>query len=192
MKKLKYEGDDPPGTDLVVTKPREPETPESDRTRIERLVWAGLGVKTARQIAEEIGIKPDEVLRIKRELLDSIDVLTIAEKRAKLVVDLQAIAAKTQEDYDSSPYEFKAGLVNSSVSAMKVVLVELNRLERADQSKVDALNMLRVRELLEIMRETIETAVPQIAKEYGLDEEELFSVFNGKLQEAATKREASL
>lgn len=192
MKKLKYEGDDPPGTDLVITDPSEPETPEGDRTRVERLVWAGLGVKTARQIAEEIGIKPDEVLRIKRELLDSIDVLTIAEKRAKLVVDLQAIAAKTQEDYDNSPFEFKAGLVNSSVSAMKVVLVELNRLERADQSKVDALNMLRVRELLELLKETIETAVPQIAKEYGLPEDDLFAVFNGKLQEAAIKREASL
>lgn len=173
----------------------EPESAEvslRDQARIERIVWAGLGVKSARQISEEAGIPPDEVLRIKRELLDSVDVLTIAEKRLKLIVDLQDISRKVQDDYDKSPMEFKAGLMNSSIGAMKVVLVELARMEKADQSKVESLNMLRVRELLLLMKETIEAGVTEIASTHGLDEDGLFEVFNAKLQAAASKRDAGL
>lgn len=173
----------------------EPESTEvslRDRNRIERIVWSGLGVKSARQISEEAGIPPDEVLRIKRELLDSVDVLTIAEKRQKLVVELQKLADDARARSERISDEFFAGTVNASVGAMKTVLTELARMDKADQSKIESLNMLRVRELLLLMKETIEAGVVEIAEAYQIDEDELFEIFNAKLQAAASKRDAGL
>ena len=158
--------------------------------RVERLVWKYLGVKSARQIADIAGVTPDVVLRVKRELLDSVDVLSIQEKRQKLLVDLQAMAQKAQDDYDSSPWEFKSGLLNSATASIKAVLVELNRADKADQSKVEALNALRVRELLTLLDEVVTGGVSEIAERYGLDEDDLFEVFQRNLTEAAAKRDA--
>src|SRR5690606_38089768 len=119
--------------------------------RVRGLIWRGMGVESARETAEKVGMKPDEVLRIRKELLDSVDALTVQQKRQKLIVDLQDIAQRVQEDYDSAPWEFKAGLMNSGISAMKTVLVELNRTAKGEQEAVDRLNELRVRELLRLI-----------------------------------------
>lgn len=168
------------------------EVEKRDQARIENIVWRGLGVKSARQIATEAGIAPDEVLRIKRELLDSVDVLTIAEKRQKLVVELQKLANDARERSERISDEFFAGTVNASVGAMKTVLTELARMEKADQSKVESLNMLRIRELLALLKETVEAGVTEISKTYDLPVEDLFDVFNTKLQASAAKRDAGL
>ena len=166
-----------------------PDEPEID-SRIEKIVWKGLGRRSARQIAEEAGISPEVVLRVKRQLLDSVDVLTIQEKRQKLLVDLQDMAETAREDYEKATYEFKAGLMNSSIAAIKAVMVELNRADKADNAKIEALNALRVRELVSLMNEVVDAGVREVAEQYDLDEEEVFSIFNGKLAEAASKRDA--
>lgn len=157
--------------------------------REETLVWRGLGRKSARQMAEELGVTPERVMQIKRHLIDSVDILSIQEKRTKLLVDLQEIAAKTQHDYDNAPYEFKSGLMNSSVAAMKTVLAELNRADKADNSKVDSLNQLRVRELVSLVQEAVDTSVVEVAEKYDLDEDVLFAIFNQNLSKAAQRRE---
>lgn len=157
--------------------------------RVEKLVWAGIGRKSARQIAEETGISPEQVLAIKRTLLEQVDVLTIQEKRQKLLVDLQDIAQRAQDDYDNAPMEFKAGIMNSATAAIKAVLVELNRADKADQSKVDALNSLRVKELYNLMVEVVDDSVTEIAKKYDIDADDLFAIFNSRMTKAAAKRE---
>ena len=80
------------------------EAPVEMTERVQRIIWRSLGLKSARQIANETGLKPEQVLAAKRDLLDSVDVLTLQEKRAKLIVDLQDIAQRVQDDYDSAPY----------------------------------------------------------------------------------------
>lgn len=159
--------------------------PEIDE-RIERIVWRGLGIKSARQIAEEAGISPETVLRVKRELLESVDVLSIQEKRAKLTADLQDIAQRVQDDYDSSPWEFKAGIMNAATSAIDKVLKELARIEKQDTSKVEALNELRVKELLRLVDTTVSATLREISETHGIEESELFDIFQSHLEPAAT------
>lgn len=165
------------------------EVEKVDQGRIDELIWRGIGVKSVRVIAEEAGVRPDEVLRRKNELLDEIDVLTIQEKRARLLVRLQEIANSTQEDYEASPYEFKAGLMNSAIAAIKTVLQELARMDKQDSSKVEALNQMRVKELMRLIDSTVKSTLSEIADNYGLDEGDLMSVFQEKLIEEAREAE---
>lgn len=157
--------------------------------RIERIIWRGLGLKTIRQLSEETGLPPEKIHAVKRELFESVDVLTTQQKKHRLMVVLEEIAQATQEDYDNAPYEFKAGLANSAIASMKTMMTELNRTSKDDQAAIDSLNALRVRELFSLMQEVVETSVEQISESYGLDRDDLFAVFNGNLQKAAQKRD---
>ena len=163
------------------------EVAEVDQDRIDRVIWRGIGVKSVRQIAEEAGIKPEEVLRRKGELLDEIDVLSVQEKKQKMLVQLQQIAQKTQSDYEASPWEFKSGLMNSSVSAMKTVLSEMNRLEKADSEKVNTLNLLRKREIVNLYVSVVDGGVRRISEKFGIPESEMFEIFNDLMREEALR-----
>lgn len=158
--------------------------------RVNRLIWKGLGVKSVREIANETGLEPQEVLRRRDEILNSVDVLTVQQSRQKLVVTLREIAQQVQDDYDSAPYEFKAGLMNSAIAAIKANLVELTRADKADNEKITHLNQLRIRELVELMQEIVDVSVAEVAEKYGIDEDELFDIFNKNLKAAGQKREA--
>lgn len=157
--------------------------------RIYRIVWKRLGNRSTRQIAEETGLTPEQVFALKREMVEGVDDLTILQKKHKLLVELEEIAQDARDAADSASDEFRAGLYNSSIAAMKTMLTELTRFEKQDQAKVDSLNALRVRELFSLMQEVVETSVEQISESYGLDRDDLFAVFNGNLQKAAQKRD---
>lgn len=157
--------------------------------RIERIVWRGLGIKSIRQLSEETGLPPDKIHAMKRELFDSVDVLTTQQKKHRLMVVLEEIAQATQADYDNAPYEFKAGLANSAIASMKTMLTELNRVSKDDQQAIETLNALRVRELFALMQEVVEVSVREVASQHDLDEDDLFEIFNGNLAKAAKRRE---
>lgn len=157
--------------------------------RIERIVWKGLGLKTVRQLADDTGLQPDQIYALKRELYESVDVLTTQQKKHKLLVTLEEIAHTTQEDYDAAPYEFKAGLANSAIAAMKTIMVELNRVSKEDQGAIEQLNALRVRELVALMQEVVDVSVGELVEAYDLDENEVFAIFNANLAKAAKKRD---
>lgn len=154
--------------------------PEIDE-RIERIVWKNLGLKSARQIADEAGVSPETVLRVKKSLLDGVDSLTLQEKRARFMAELQELSQEARERASRMSDEFFAGAVNSSVSAMKALLVELARMEKADNSKVEALNELRVRELLRLMTAVVESGVREVSEEFDLDESRVMDIFNARL-----------
>lgn len=162
---------------------------EIDQDRIDRVIWRGIGVRSVRQIAEEAGIKPEEVLRRKGELLDEIDVLTIQEKKQKMLIQLQQIAQKAQQDYEQSPWETKAGIINNAISAMKLVMTEMNRLEKADNEKVAALNLLRRQEIVNLYVAVVDEGVKRVSEKYSIPEGEMFEVFNTLMVEQATRLE---
>lgn len=178
-------------TELVATETVTPSPPELD-ARTERVIWKGLGIKSVRQIASETGLAPEEVLRVKNELLDSVDVLTVQQRRQKILVDLQQMAQDARDRTERISDEFFAGTVNASVGALKAVLVELARMEKGDTSKVEALNALRVKELLSLIDEVVLVSVQSIAKEHGLDEDVLLAVFSENLGSAAMRRDAGV
>lgn len=158
--------------------------------RLVSQVWQGLGLKPLKQIADETGLSRDQIIRLREEMLSSVDDLTIQQKRQKLIMSLEEMAQEARAAFDNADYEFKAGLINASVGAISKVLAELNRMEKADTSKVESLNQMRIRELVNLVREAVDTSVPQIAAQYGIDEEDLFDVFNENLQLAAQRRDS--
>lgn len=158
--------------------------------RIDRLIWRSIGRRSLRQVAEETGVALEQLAFRRTELLDSIDELTIQQKRAKLLVDLQEIADTARDDYEDEPDKDKGSkLLTAAIGATKAVLDQLAKMEKADTSKVETLNALRVRELVSLIQEAVDTSVPEISKEYDISEQVLFDIFNKNLGKAALKRE---
>lgn len=159
-----------------------------DPNRVTKYIWRNIGKRSAREMAQELGVSPEEILRAKRELVEEVDDLTLQVQKAKLVATLQELADDAQERSLRISDEFYSGTINSAVGAIKAVLVELNRASKGEQEAITHLNSLRVRELLDLMNEVIERGVDEISEEHGLDKYELFEIFNRKLSEAATRR----
>ena len=160
-----------------------------DDTRISNYVWRHIGKKTAREMAKDLSVSPDDILRIKRDLAESVDELTIQVQKARLMRTLQEIADDAKDEFENADYEFKAGLLNSSIAAIKTLLVELNRTSAKDQAAVASLNNLRVRELYSLMIEVVETGIEDASVRFDIDKQDLLDIFNEKLSSAAKRRE---
>lgn len=160
-----------------------------DQERVDSIIWKHIGLKSVREIAELCGIKPEAVLRRKNELLDEIDVLSIAEKEARILVELDGMARDMRERAANTIDEYASGMINSSVAALKTMLSQLDRIKKQDQGKIEALNSLRVKELLRLVDETVARSVREIAATHDLEETELMEVFQGHLIEAARELE---
>jgi hypothetical protein len=163
--------------------------PADNTARIEKYVWRNIGRESLREMATSLGVTPEEVMRVKRDMVDSVDDLTVQVLRAKLLKQLQELADSAQERIQGADTEFFAGIVNSSVGAIKALLVELNRTKSASDSAAAALNDLRKREIVAMYVEVVNKSVAELAENYELDKAEVFDVFNTNLQAAAMKRD---
>lgn len=165
--------------------------PEIDE-RVARIIWRGVGVKSARQIAAETGLEVDQVIRIRNQLKEEIDVLTVEQKQFRLINQLEEVANSVREKLEDVEDERNyAGLVNAFVNATKTVNVELRALEKKNSGAVEALNELRIREIMAVFYEVVDSSVPVIAAKYDLSEDDLFQVFNDALFRASARRELS-
>lgn len=145
-------------------------------------LWELVGTRTPKQIADELGLPPAEVVRRTREMLESVDILTIEQQRQKLMIDVGRIARKAEEAFDHSLDERnKSGLLNSAVNAQKEVLRQLEKMETRNAGAVDALNRMRVAELVRL----VETAVVDTLAELVPDREDVMDVFYGYLEAAS-------
>lgn len=160
-----------------------------DSERVRNLIWRHMGVRSAREIAEMTGVPPETVLRVKRELLEEVDILSIQEKRQRIIIELEQMARESRERAQGMNDEFYASGVQASVAAMRLVLGELKLMEKQDNAKVETLNQKRVQELLSLMAAVVESGAQEISEIHGIDEEELLGVFNRKLVEEAGKRD---
>lgn len=160
-----------------------------DQSRVDEIIWKHVGLKSVREISEMAGVKPEEVLRRKNELLEGIDVLSIQQKRQRLLIELDGMARDARERAKNTVDEFYAGTVNASAGAIKTMLNELSRMEKQDSAKIDALNQKRVSELVALIREVVDVSVVEIATQHNLDEADLYEVFNRRMIEAAEKRD---
>lgn len=161
-----------------------------DQSRVDELIWRHAGLKPVRDIAEMTGLKPEEVLRRKNELLDGVDVLSIEQKRQRLLIELDGMARDARDRAQKASDEFYAGTVNAASGAIKTMLAELARMQKQDSGKIEALNNMRVKELLRLVDFTVARSVREIATTHDLDETELMEVFQGHLVEAARELEA--
>ena len=118
------------------------EIESADDDAISRYVWKRIGKESARDMAKALGVSPDEILRVKRDLAESVDEITLQVQKARLMRTLQEIADDAKDEFETAPAEFKAGLLNSSVAAIKTLLVELNRTSKQDASASFSLKIL--------------------------------------------------
>lgn len=161
-----------------------------DRTR--RTIWRYMGTMSAREIAAEVGLQPEEVLRIKHEMLDEVDALSNEQQRRKLLADLQEVASaaieKSKNVFDERNY---APMLSASTQAMKMIMGELNRVDKGVEDRIERLNQKRIEVLFTIFDVTMNMSIPEIAKLTGYeDEEELFAVVSRNLPIAAAQVEA--
>lgn len=156
-----------------------------DQSRIDTYIWRHVGRKPVSEIAKEVGVKPEEILRRKNELLESVDVLTIQQKRQKLLMELDEMAARAREKAETIGSEFYAGTINASVSAIKAVLGELNRMEKTDQGALDRLNQQRIQELLRLVDTTVSSTFDRVAAQHKLEKDDLMEIFQEELMESA-------
>lgn len=152
-----------------------------DRTR--KLVWRRLGSHSVSQIAEETGLSREQVFRVKQQLFEEIDVLSIEEQVTKALVSMQELADQALEKIGGISDERNwSGAVNAAVNAQEKILKQLRALKKEDSSKVESLNALRVRELLRLMSRVVNAGVAEIAEEHGLDEAALLETFTMHLE----------
>lgn len=158
--------------------------------RIEKLVWKRLGNTPVRKIAEETGLTREQVIAIREELLDSVDELTINQKRQKFLVELEGISQDARSAAESAEGRDKGPLYSAAVSAIKTVMAELVRMEKSSSQAIDSLNALRIRELLRLVDTTVRRTLEDVAEEYGLETPDLMSIFQGHLSVVAEEMEA--
>lgn len=155
-------------------------------SRIEKLIWRSIGRKSVRKMAEETGLPVETVARIRTELLDGVDELTIDQKRTKLLVDLQDIADTARSDYDSADdTDSGSKLLTVAVGAIKTVLGEMRQIEKSNTGAIDALNQMRIRELMRLIDLTVAKTFAVLSERHGLEEDEMYEIFQGFLKPAA-------
>lgn len=165
----------------------------NDDQRIQRHVLKHIGKKNAREMAAELGVSPEEILRAKRSIIEEVDEITVSVEKLKLVRTLQDIADDAKNAAERvSDERNKAGLYNSAISAMKTVLTELSRTSKVESEAMAALNRKRVLELVALVQETVDESVAEIASEFDIDAERLFTIFNANLGRAAERRDADV
>jgi len=156
--------------------------------RIESYIYKHIGKKSAREMATDLGVNPEEIIRIKNEILNSVDILTLQVQRAKLIRSMQEIADDAkQAAEDVSDERNKAGLYNSSLAAIKELNRSLKDMSKSDDEKISQLNDLRKREIVAMYISTVDVSVKEVAGQYDISEDALFDIFNKNLEAAAAE-----
>lgn len=157
-----------------------------DDDKIDDYILKWVGRKTISEIAKEVGLTPNECLRRKTELLESIDQLSIQQKRQQALLLLTDMYQETWERAQKMPHEFFAGAINAATGAMKLQLTELTRMERDSEGAVKHLNDLRLLEIKRYIEDVIAISTNQ-AEKMGLvtDKEAFFDLIQENLVVAA-------
>ena len=157
-----------------------------DEERTRNLVWKSLGRKSVSEIAELTGMKPNEVLALSREILTSVDALTIEQQIAKALIDLNEIAVIAREAFeDAEDDRAKAPLLAASITAIKTGVGIIKDLQKQTGTQIERLNELRIRELREMVSEMATLSAKQLSDSTGLSQDEIMQVFMANLMQAA-------
>lgn len=139
----------------------------------------------AREVAEKTGLSPIQALAARKQVLDTVDPLTINEWRTKLLLDLQKLSDDARDAFDKVEDKAKAPMLVAANGAMKTVLSELARMEKSDTQKVDALNAKRVKELLRLVESVVMRLIDYVDDNSDLEREDLTDMMFGWMSEAA-------
>ena len=159
--------------------------------RSRQIIWRSVGTRSAVQIAKELGVTPEVVLRERQRMRDEIDVLTIEERQFKLLIELENTINLAREKLDNVAEERNmSGLINSVVNGIKTMSAELRKLEAKNSAAVESLNKKRVEELLRLVDVVVLATFEEVSDRYGIDGDELIEIFQSKLIPAAKELES--
>lgn len=159
--------------------------------RSRQIIWRSVGTRSAVQIAKELGVTPEVVLRERQRMREEIDVLTIEERQFKLLIELENTINLAREKLDNVAEERNmSGLINSVVNGIKTMSAELRKLEAKNSAAVESLNKKRVEELLRLVDVVVLATFEEVSDRYGIDGDELIEIFQSKLIPAAKELES--
>lgn len=155
-------------------------------SRTENLIWRGIGRKSVRKMAEETGLSVERVAQIRTQLIEGVDEITLDMKRSKLLADLQEIADKAREGFDSADdTDSGSKMLTAWIGALKTILGEMRQIEKSNTGAIDALNQMRIRELMRLIDLTVAKTFAVLSERHGLEEDEMYEIFQGFLKPAA-------
>lgn len=108
------------------------------------------GVRSPRDIGEETGLSAEEVARRTQEILDRVT-LTNAQRRAKLIFQLDEVTAEMASRYKTARDEDLARLGNTAAGAVGRILGELRAMEKDAKEDQDELERAYARQLVRIV-----------------------------------------
>lgn len=166
------------------------EVEEFDQERIDKVIWRNADVKPVKWIADQINKKPDYVLRRKRELMEGIDSLEVQQARYRLISELNGMSRDARARAESTSDEFYAGTINASTGAIKTMLQELARMEKADSGKIETLNQMRRQEILRLIDLAVRTTFKTLSEKHDIPQDEMMTLFQTSLFQAAQEVES--
>lgn len=155
-----------------------------NRTRryIERLVTR----KSAREISTELNVPVDVVLRVKQEMADSFDTITVRERVIHSINTLSDITAKAIDEFErTNDLRSKAPLLSSATNALKAQMQVLEKWVKTTDPKVEALNRKRQEELTTLLTDAFTMFAQRVSKLHDIPEQELWDQFEDDMREAA-------
>lgn len=155
-----------------------------DRTRryIERLVTR----KSAREISTELNVPVDVVLRVKQEMADSFDTITVRERVIHSINTLSDITTKAIDEFErTNDLKSKAPLLSSATNALKAQMQVLEKWVKSTDPKVEALNRKRQEELTTLLTDAFTMFAQRVSKLHDIPEQELWDQFEDDMREAA-------
>lgn len=151
-------------------------------TSIDETLIRYAGVKTPQEIADLTGIPAEDVARRIHEVLNSIDVLTIDQMRAKMVITLQGFVAEVDARKETAVDRNFAAMANAAGGNISRVLKELDDMERRTKVDIEAINQRRAHELVSMLERTFDRSVGELLARFPeVDQDEIEAVFRKHL-----------
>lgn len=146
------------------------------------------GVKTPEEISEITGIPALDVVRRIHEVLNSVDILTIEQKRAKMVLTLETMVAEAVSRISSATDRNIGALLNSTGGNVTRVLNELEAMETRTKMDIEAINKRRAHELVTIVERSFDRSLGELSARYpDVDQDEIQAVFRAHLMTVANE-----
>lgn len=76
-------------------------------------------------------------------------------------------------------------MLTAWIGALKTILGEMRQIEKSNTGAIDALNQMRIRELMRLIDLTVAKTFAVLTERHGLAEDEMYEIFQGFLKPAA-------
>ena len=159
-------------------------------TELDKAIQQYITVKTPSEIANIVGVTPEEVIHRAREMRDEIDAISIEEQITFLMFRLNRIAADAEKDAHNAGPRDKGGLYSAAVGAIRESLKQINTLKKENAQAITELNQKRLQELLRLFDVVVELGVKELVENHDLDYTETLGVFQRNIVEAAKEIES--